>query len=192
MTSMIQLLTLALFSTFLLSARVATAFVPSTPHPTQTKTFHQTQTFHRHQTILQNQLFDTIGSMFKNFGKKASASHILIKPTQLPADEAKAKLLEIKEAVANDSEEFARYASEYSDCPSGRKGGDLGEFGPGMMVAEFDAIAFGEDVGVVHGPVSTSFGEHLIYVTARSGDWALVVVSVGHEDKKSSVPISTI
>jgi len=175
MTPMIQLLALALFSTLLLSTRVTTAFIPTAPHSNQQQHQHQHQqpTFHRHQNINtshKNNLFDLIGSMVQNFGKKASASHILIKPTQLPADEAKAKLLEIKEAVANDAAEFARYAGEYSDCPSKAKGGDLGKFGPGMMVPEFDAIAFKEDVGVVHGPVSTSFGEHLILVTYRSGE----------------------
>lgn len=163
MTSIIQLLTLALFSTILLSIRVTNAFIPASP-----QNFH-----HRHRDIdtsHKNALFDTISSVFKNFGKQASASHILIKPEQLPADEAKAKLMEIKEAIANDPDEFAKYAGEYSDCPSSAKGGDLGKFGPGMMVKEFDAIAFGEDLDVVHGPVSTSFGEHLILVTYRSGE----------------------
>jgi len=74
----------------------------------------------------------------------------------------------MKEEIANDPEAFARFAGEFSDCPSKAKGGDLGEFGPGMMVKEFDAVAFEEDVGVVHGPISTSFGEHLIFVKSRS------------------------
>lgn len=74
----------------------------------------------------------------------------------------------MKEEIANNPEAFARLAGEFSDCPSKAKGGDLGEFGPGMMVKEFDMVAFEEDVGVVHGPISTSFGEHLIFVKSRS------------------------
>jgi hypothetical protein len=43
-----------------------------------------------------------------------------------------------------------------------RQGGDLGAFGPGMMVPEFDRVVFNEAVGVVHGPVKTQFGYHLL------------------------------
>ncbi len=45
--------------------------------------------------------------------------------------------------------------------------GDLGEFGPGQMVREFNDVCFNEAVGVVHGPVKTQFGYHLIEVTKR-------------------------
>ena len=47
-------------------------------------------------------------------------------------------------------------------------GGDLGEFGPGQMVKEFDAVCFNEDVGTVHGPIKTQFGYHLVEVTSRT------------------------
>jgi peptidyl-prolyl cis-trans isomerase C len=57
-----------------------------------------------------------------------------------------------------------------SGCPSSKNGGSLGEFGPGMMVKNFDDVCFNEAVGVVHGPVSTQFGEHLILITQRTGE----------------------
>lgn len=63
---------------------------------------------------------------------------------------------------------FAELAEKNSDCPSGKKGGDLGEFTRGMMVREFEDVAFAQDVGAVSGPVKTQFGYHLIYTTAKS------------------------
>ncbi|MEM7518320.1 MAG: peptidylprolyl isomerase [Planctomycetota bacterium] len=89
----------------------------------------------------------------------ASARHILVS-TEEACLELKAKL----EAGA----EFESLAKEHSTCPSGAKGGALGEFGPGQMVKEFDTVVFNEAVGVVHGPVKTQFGYHLLEVTSRS------------------------
>ena len=105
--------------------------------------------------------------MYNHWGKKATASHILFRPSQFPEDEARVKLTEIKAEVDNDPEKFAAAAREWSGCPSSKNGGDLGEFGPGMMVKNFDAVCFNEEVGVVHGPISTQFGEHLILITQR-------------------------
>jgi len=84
--------------------------------------------------------FENIGSMISNFGKKATASHILIGPKTMNQDEARKKLGEIKAAVGNDPAKFAQYAAEFSTCPSAKKGGDLGAFGPGMMVKNFDRV----------------------------------------------------
>jgi peptidyl-prolyl cis-trans isomerase C len=39
-----------------------------------------------------------------------------------------------------------------------------------MMVKNFDQVCFNEAVGVVHGPISTQFGEHLILITERTGE----------------------
>ena len=64
--------------------------------------------------------------------------------------------------------DFADIAREHSSCPSGKSGGDLGEFGPGMMVKEFDAVVFSADINTVQGPVKTQFGYHLLEVTSRS------------------------
>ena len=67
----------------------------------------------------------------------------------------------------NDGEDFAKLAQAHSKCPSGSKGGDLGEFSPGQMVREFDDVVFKKEVGTVHGPVKTQFGFHLIEITQR-------------------------
>ena len=63
--------------------------------------------------------------------------------------------------------DFAQLARDNSSCPSGRSGGDLGSFGPGQMVTEFDTVVFSAPVGVVQGPVKTQFGYHLLEVTSR-------------------------
>ena len=63
--------------------------------------------------------------------------------------------------------QFADSAASNSACPSAKKGGSLGSFSPGQMVAAFDKVVFAEDVGVVHGPIATQFGSHLILITDR-------------------------
>jgi peptidyl-prolyl cis-trans isomerase C len=78
-----------------------------------------------------------------------------------------AQCLEIK-AKLDAGAEFESLARQHSTCPSGRKGGDLGTFSPGQMVKEFDTVVFNEPVGVVHGPVKTQFGYHLLEITSRS------------------------
>ena len=88
----------------------------------------------------------------------ATARHILV--------DTEEKCLVLKKQIA-DGGDFAALASEHSSCPSGQSGGDLGSFGPGMMVKEFDEVVFNEAVGEVHGPVKTQFGYHLLEVTSR-------------------------
>lgn len=86
------------------------------------------------------------------------ASHILVK------DEVSAKKLYAELQKGGD---FAKLAKKHSICPSGGSGGDLGFFGKGQMVKEFEDAAFSLPVGVVSAPVRTEFGYHLILVTAR-------------------------
>ena len=89
---------------------------------------------------------------------KASARHILVSSEEI-CNELKTQI----EAGAD----FGDVAKQHSSCPSKAQGGDLGEFSPGMMVAEFDKVVFSEEVGVVHGPIETQFGFHLIEITNR-------------------------
>lgn len=92
------------------------------------------------------------------FGKKQKVrcSHILVDTRQ----EAQGLLEEIQAGA-----DFAGKARAHSKCPSGKNGGDLGEFGPGQMVKEFDAVAFGLEVGKLSQPVKTKFGYHLLLRT---------------------------
>jgi len=91
---------------------------------------------------------------------RASARHILVE------DESLCKAL--KEKIDAGELSFEQAAKENSTCPSGAKGGALGNFGQGQMVPEFDKVVFNDEVGVVHGPVQTQFGYHLLEVTERS------------------------
>lgn len=88
----------------------------------------------------------------------ATARHILV----ATMDEAN----QLKEQIENGAD-FADIALKHSQCPSGRKGGDLGRFGRGQMVPEFDQAVFTGDVGVLYGPIQTQFGYHLLEVTSR-------------------------
>jgi peptidyl-prolyl cis-trans isomerase C len=90
---------------------------------------------------------------------KATARHILVNTE----DHCAALKKEIEGGA-----DFADLAREHSSCPSGKQGGDLGEFGPGMMVREFDEVVFSADINAVQGPVKTQFGYHLLEVTSRS------------------------
>ncbi|MBI5223275.1 peptidylprolyl isomerase [Candidatus Micrarchaeota archaeon] len=89
---------------------------------------------------------------------EVKASHILVK------DEATARRVKSELDAGGD---FANLAKKYSTCPSKEKGGDLGFFGKGRMVAEFEKAAFSLEVGKVSAPVKTKFGYHLIKVTAK-------------------------
>jgi len=88
----------------------------------------------------------------------ASARHILV-PSRESADDLKAQI--------DNGADFADIAREHSQCPSAKQGGELGTFGPGQMVPEFDQVVFKEAVGKVHGPIQTQFGFHLVEITER-------------------------
>lgn len=90
--------------------------------------------------------------------KKASARHILV--------DTEEQCLELKKQIESGSD-FAEIARQNSKCPSGRRGGDLGEFHPGQMVKEFDEVVFSAELNKVHGPVKTQFGYHLLEITSR-------------------------
>lgn len=89
---------------------------------------------------------------------QASALHILV--------DSEEKCKQLKTDIENGAD-FAAVAREHSSCPSSRDGGNLGTFGRGQMVREFDEVVFSAPVGVVQGPVKTQFGYHLVEVTSR-------------------------
>ncbi|MFQ5344796.1 MAG: peptidylprolyl isomerase [Mariprofundus sp.] len=89
----------------------------------------------------------------------ASARHILV---------ADKKQCEQLKAEIEQGADFADIARQYSTCPSGKKGGDLGQFRERQMVKEFNDVVFSAELHKVHGPVKTQFGYHLIEITERS------------------------
>ena len=84
---------------------------------------------------------------------KVHCAHILVKTEQ----EAKAVLDRL-----NKGEKFANIAQEISLCPSKKRGGDLGTFGRGKMVKEFETGAFALQKGQISGIVKTKYGCHVI------------------------------
>jgi peptidyl-prolyl cis-trans isomerase C len=90
--------------------------------------------------------------------REVHAAHILCKTEK--------KALEVKELLAA-GQSFAEMARKYSQCPSGKSGGDLGWFGKGRMVPEFEKAAFEGEKGKIIGPVRSQFGYHLIRVLDR-------------------------
>ena len=101
-----------------------------------------------------------------NRPEMAKASHILV--------DTEEKANEILEDIT-DGLSFEDAAKEYSSCPSKQEGGDLGQFGKGQMVKEFEDAVFSMRVGEISSPVKTQFGYHIIKLTehmpARSAEF---------------------
>jgi len=111
--------------------------------------------------------------------EQAKGSHILIrfkgstaplKPNEkdLTDAEALAKAQDIRKQILAGADFATLAKAESDDVGSGAKGGDLGEFKRGQMVAAFDQAAFSLPIGEVSEPVKTQFGYHIIKVTART------------------------
>jgi len=90
---------------------------------------------------------------------RAAARHILVK--------TKEEAEQIKQLLAKGGD-FTKLAKKHSICTTAKRGGDLGEFGPGKMVKAVDNVVFKKPVLKVHGPVKTKFGYHLIETIYRS------------------------
>ena len=103
--------------------------------------------------------------------EQIQASHILVSHVDaqnssslLTKAEALDRIQDVKSRVSSGGT-FTEIATEFSDCPSSEKGGDLGTFGRGAMVKAFDVAAFELEVGEVSEVVETEFGYHLIHRT---------------------------
>lgn len=106
-----------------------------------------------------------------NQPESVRARHILVK-TDEGADEAtkaaaKAKIEGIRSQVVDGTVTFEAAATEHSDCPSGKRGGDLGTFARGQMVPAFDEAAFSQEVDVIGPVIETPFGYHIVQVTEK-------------------------
>jgi len=96
------------------------------------------------------------------------ASHILLHGHD---PKTKQQLEEWKKIIGSDYKKFQEYAREHSGCPSNKKGGSLGRFFKGDMAKQFDQCCFDARTpkGTTVGPIQTSFGWHLVFITNRSG-----------------------
>ena len=106
--------------------------------------------------------------------------HILVKGSD---DAALDKIKAVRERIVSGGADFAEEAKKNSDCPSGQEGGSLGWFGRGMMVPEFDKVAFEMKKGEVSGVVSTQFGYHIIYKADEKGGGEQTLVDVHDQIK---------
>lgn len=100
-----------------------------------------------------------------NAGETVNASHILVDGKE----KAEAILFDIKEGKIT----FADAAKQYSSCPSKENGGELGDFGRGQMVKEFEDAAFAMNEGELSAPVQTQFGWHLILLNKKNENTVL-------------------
>jgi len=103
-----------------------------------------------------------------------TASHILLKTQdsegkELSAEKKKEAKKKAEEALAKvkSGEDFAKVAKKYSQDSSASKGGELGTFGRGQMVSEFEKAAFNMKKGEISDIVETEYGYHIIKVTGR-------------------------
>lgn len=102
--------------------------------------------------------------------------HILIK-------DGEQKLRDIRAKILAGEADFASEAKTHSECPSGAQGGSLGWFGRGMMVPEFDKVAFSMKKGEISDPVKTQFGWHIIYKADERGGESQTLIDVANQIK---------
>ena len=121
--------------------------------------------------------FDEHKDEFKT-EETVNASHVLVKTEE----EAKEILAKIKSGELS----FEDAAKEYSTCPSKENGGNLGDFGKGQMVAEFDSAVFAMNEGEVsEEPVKTQFGYHLIKLVKKNPERVMEYSEIKDELKES-------
>ena len=108
--------------------------------------------------------------------ESVNASHILVDNEQ--------KALEILADIKAGKISFEDAAKEYSSCPSKNNGGNLGDFGKGQMVPEFDEAVFKMEIGeITDAPVKTQFGYHLIKLMSKKGEEVMPFASIKDDIK---------
>ena len=111
-------------------------------------------------------------------GEMVNAKHILT--------DSEEKCSSILESITSGEKSFEDAARENSICPSKENGGDLGKFGRGQMVKEFEDAAFAAEAGHIVGPVESQFGYHLIKVEGKE-DASIAPLSEVKESIKTSM-----
>ena len=110
---------------------------------------------------------DRLREMYAEMGETVSGSHILVGDYEEAMD-----LIEYLQDTDDLPEAFADLAAQFSLCGSAAGGGDLGTWGRGTMVEEFDNAIFGMEVGeITDSPVETEHGFHIIYKTAGNQEF---------------------
>jgi peptidyl-prolyl cis-trans isomerase D len=126
--------------------------------------------------LIRKKLLEEITKDTPRSEEQVQARHILVETEQ----EAQA----VYQKLTTGKEDFAEVAREESkDTGSGANGGDLGWFGKGAMVAEFDEAAFSQEIGEIGKPVKSEFGYHIIQVIARQ---ELPLTDSQYEQKKET------
>lgn len=110
--------------------------------------------------------------------ESVNASHILV--------DSEEKALEILAKINAGEISFEQAAAENSTCPSKANGGNLGDFGRGQMVPEFDTAVFAMEVGEISkSPVKTQFGYHLIKLNAKNAAEEMPFAEIAPEIKNA-------
>jgi peptidyl-prolyl cis-trans isomerase C len=112
-------------------------------------------------------------------GDQVRASHILLKSEK----EAQDVLAQLKAGA-----KFEDLARKYSTDPAGAKGGDLGWFGKGSMIPEFEKAAFALKEGQTSGIIKTKFGYHIIRLTGKRSAGILPLAEVKDQIKAALLP----
>ncbi|NLI78154.1 MAG: hypothetical protein GX442_17185 [Candidatus Riflebacteria bacterium] len=120
----------------------------------------------------------------KNLGEFAQPEQVRAHHILVDSEEKAKGLLE----RLNKNEKFEDLAKTESKCPSGKEGGDLGFFGKGQMVPEFDQVAQTAEIGKVVGPVKTQFGFHLVRVDERKAAGTTPLEEVKDQIKSRLLP----
>lgn len=108
--------------------------------------------------------------------ESVNASHILVDTEEMA--------LELLSKIKGGEISFEDAAAEHSNCPSRANGGNLGDFGKGQMVPEFDVAVFAMEVGEIsETPVKTQFGYHLIKLNAKNAAEAMPFSEIAEEIK---------
>jgi parvulin-like peptidyl-prolyl isomerase len=144
--------------------------------------------------LLRNKLYEDVTKDVPTTEEQVRARHILVRileapptptaapagqptptpipnasPTPAPRDEAQAlaRIIEVQQKLGGGGD-FAKLAQEYSDDPgSAAQGGELGWFGRGSMVPEFEEATFKLEPGQTSGLIKTTYGYHLVQVLEK-------------------------